>query len=224
MHERIGRDWIKQLIVAGALVGTALSAPKAFADTWVTGGVSNRIDGSSANTRVGIGITGTPNAGLEVQNNNSGVEGIRIIQNQTTGAPAIARFRQGANERMILTNVGNLGIGTTSPSEKLHVSGNVFVTGFVNADGGLRVKTSWALEVPDYVFDQTKYKLMSLPEVERFVRREHHLPEIPSADEIKKDGIDVAQMNMLLLKKVEELTLHVIEQDKRIRELAAKVN
>ena len=223
MRGEIGRDRVKQLIVAGGFLGALFSAPNAFADSWVTGGINNRIDGSSTNTRVGIGITGTPNAGLEVQNNNSGVEGLRVVQNQTSGSPHIARFRQGANERMVLTNAGNLGIGTTSPSEKLHVLGNVFVTGFVNADGGLRVKTSWALEVPDYVFDETKYKPMSLPEVERFVRTERHLPEIPSAAEIKKDGIDVAQMNMLLLKKVEELTLHMIEQDKRIKELSAKI-
>jgi hypothetical protein len=70
----------------------------------------------------------------------------------------------------------------------------------------------------DYVF-KSDYKLMSLHDLEQYVKKNSHLPEIPSADEIRKDGINISQMNNLLLKKVEELTLYTIDQAKQIQEL-----
>ena len=60
---------------------------------------------------------------------------------------------------------------------------------------------------------------MSLSEIEDFVRLHKHLPEIPSAMQIKKEGLDLAEMNLLLLKKIEELTLHLIENNKTIKQL-----
>ncbi|MBL7789228.1 MAG: hypothetical protein JNL75_05275 [Chitinophagales bacterium] len=79
--------------------------------------------------------------------------------------------------------------------------------------------TSWA----DKVF-QKNYKLMSLSEIEAFVKQYKHLPEIPSESEIIENGVDVGEMNKLLLQKVEELTLHLIEQDKIIKALKKKVD
>ncbi len=70
----------------------------------------------------------------------------------------------------------------------------------------------------DFVFEKD-YKLMGLHELENYVNANHHLPEIPSADEQKKDGVNVADMQNKLLQKIEELTLIVIEQNKRIDEL-----
>ncbi len=71
---------------------------------------------------------------------------------------------------------------------------------------------------PDYVFEK-EYKLMSLPELETYINKNKHLPEIPSANEVIEKGIDVGEMNTLLLKKVEELTLHVIDLQKQINKL-----
>ncbi|MEN7550450.1 hypothetical protein AAG747_21200 [Rapidithrix thailandica] len=68
---------------------------------------------------------------------------------------------------------------------------------------------------PDYVFSDN-YKLKSLAEVEEFVRENRHLPEIPSAKEVEQNGIDVAEMDAKLLQKVEELTLYLIEQNKKM--------
>lgn len=79
----------------------------------------------------------------------------------------------------------------------------------------------WTLTAPDFVFEPD-YKLMSLKEIEKFIEKNKHLPGIPSAAEMKKDGVDLAQMNMDLLKKVEELTLHVIKQQKEIEKLNTK--
>jgi hypothetical protein len=77
-------------------------------------------------------------------------------------------------------------------------------------------------KVPDYVFEPD-YKLTSLSEVEAYTKEYKHLPEVPSATEIGKSGLDLAQMNLVLLKKVEELTLHAIAQQKEIADLKSSV-
>lgn len=75
---------------------------------------------------------------------------------------------------------------------------------------------------PDYVFEQN-YKLKSLDEVESFILKNGHLPNVPSAKEIQEKGVNVAEMNRVLLEKVEELTLHLIEQQKQLKEQAQKI-
>jgi len=76
--------------------------------------------------------------------------------------------------------------------------------------------------IPDYVFD-TDYSLLPLNEVEAYVKKHKHLPDVPSDLEYKEKGtIDVGEIDLLLLRKVEELTLHLIEQDKRIKALQTK--
>jgi len=90
----------------------------------------------------------------------------------------------------------------------------------VRIDGTLHVKEVkietdvWS----DDVFDPG-YKLSPLKEVEAYIQENRHLPEVPAAGEVIEKGIDVGEMNVILLKKVEELTLHLIEMEKRIREL-----
>ncbi|HVI45448.1 MAG TPA: hypothetical protein VM802_11285 [Chitinophaga sp.] len=104
---------------------------------------------------------------------------------------------------------GNVGIGTTNPQARLAVNGDMFAK---------RVKvtvTGW----PDYVF-QDNYQLPSLKSTELYIKEHKHLPEIPSAQEVSKDGIDVGEMNKKLLQKIEELTLHLIRQQKEIDELS----
>jgi hypothetical protein len=63
------------------------------------------------------------------------------------------------------------------------------------------------------------YNLMPLKELEQYIIQNKHLPDVPTQDEISKNGIDVYEMNAVLLKKVEELTLYVIELEKRIDEM-----
>lgn len=77
--------------------------------------------------------------------------------------------------------------------------------------------TNWA----DYVFDE-KYKLKSLTSLESFIKINKHLPNVPSAEEVVKDGIDLATMDSKLLEKIEELTLYIIDQNKRIEALEKK--
>lgn len=70
----------------------------------------------------------------------------------------------------------------------------------------------------DYVF-RDDYKLTSLKDVEKFIKKNNHLPEVPSEDEAIKNGIELKEMNILLLKKIEELTLYAIQQQKLIDEM-----
>ncbi|WP_264536578.1 hypothetical protein [Flavobacterium sp. N1736] len=102
---------------------------------------------------------------------------------------------------------GNVGIGTEHPDAKLAVNGTIH---------SKEVKVDSNIPVPDYVFAKD-YKLRSLQEVENYVNQNSHLPEIPSAKEFEKNGIQLAEMNMALLKKVEELTLYAIEQERKRR-------
>lgn len=105
---------------------------------------------------------------------------------------------------MFINNSGNIGIGTNDPQAKLAVNGNILAK-------EIKVKTD--ISVPDYVFEPD-YKIQSLAEIETYVKEHKHLPEIPSAKEIGEKGLDLGAMNLLLLKKVEELTLHAIDNEK----------
>jgi len=102
--------------------------------------------------------------------------------------------------------IGNkVGIGTTTPDEKLTVKGKIHTQ-------EVRVDMTGPL-VPDYVFSND-YKLKPLQEVENYINKNKHLPEIPSASDIEKNGLMLAEMNMALLKKMEEMTLYIIEMKK----------
>src|SRR5215210_3415298 len=90
----------------------------------------------------------------------------------------------------------------------------------VDPDGTLRVNGT-AMTVPDYVFDPT-YELMPLSELAAFVREQRHLPNIPNAEEIKREGLKLTHFPIQLLEKVEELALYTIEQHKQIEGLAAE--
>lgn len=74
---------------------------------------------------------------------------------------------------------------------------------------------------PDYVF-KNDYQLLNLYETEEYVYTNGHLPGVPSAQEVENDGVNVGEMNKVLLEKVEELTLHIIDLQKQVDELKAK--
>jgi hypothetical protein len=114
---------------------------------------------------------------------------------------------------------GEIGIGTTTPTEKLEVNGTI---------RSKEVKVE-AAPWPDYVFS-SDYSLMSLQELQDYINTNGHLPEVPDADTVEEEGIALGEMNALLLKKIEELTLYQIEllklleeQNKRNESLEARI-
>ncbi|KDN54707.1 tail fiber protein [Flavobacterium seoulense] len=126
------------------------------------------------------------------------------------------------NSTLVMSVVNDrVGIGVINPDEKLTVKGKIHTQ-------EVRVDMSGPL-VPDYVF-ANDYKLKSLQEVENYIKQNNHLPEIPSSQEIEKNGLMLAEMNMNLLKKIEELTLYMIEikkenekQNEEIKNLKRKL-
>jgi hypothetical protein len=116
-------------------------------------------------------------------------------------------FKSGNLERMRISATGNISIGTNDAKNyKLAVNGDAMFT---------KIKVKSLSAWPDYVFEPS-YGLRSLAELELFVLTHKHLPEVPSAAEVEADGVDVATTQAALLKKVEELTLYIIEQEKRL--------
>jgi hypothetical protein len=116
-----------------------------------------------------------------------------------------------AAERMRIDSAGNVGIGTSTPGYKLEVAGSVRATSFISNS------TTYA----DFVFEP-EYRLAPLSEVEAHIKAKGHLPDIPSAAEAQAQGIDLAALQVKLLQKVEELTLHAIAHDRALSALKAE--
>ena len=127
---------------------------------------------------------------------------------------------------LVISNSGNVGIGFQTPRAKLDVNGKVIIgtttqTGthsnaMLTVDGKIVSKelvitlNNWA----DYVFEKG-YKLPNLYDIEKYYLANKHLPEIPSEKEVIENGVSMGEMNTLLLKKIEELTLYMVEQNKK---------
>ncbi len=141
------------------------------------------------------------------------------------------------DEAVRFTYNGKVGIGTSIPQASLDVNGNIYSNGkiFIGipdtnttskiapyalaVDGSaiftkavVKLKTNW----PDYVFEPA-YKNPSADSLEQFIKRFGHLPEMPAAQEANRNGIDLGENQILLLKKIEELTLIIIDQNKKIK-------
>ncbi|MCH7411485.1 hypothetical protein MM239_19005 [Belliella sp. DSM 111904] len=101
--------------------------------------------------------------------------------------------------------VGNVGIGTNSPTHSLEVNGTI------RAKEVKLEATNW----PDYVFERD-YQLMPLEEVKSFIVRKGHLPSLKSAKEYDEEGVNMLEMNQKLLEKIEELTLYTITQEEKL--------
>ncbi len=116
-------------------------------------------------------------------------------------------------------NGGNVGIGTTNPQGyKLAVNGSAIAETMT-----VKLHGSW----PDYVFKK-EYKLPSLTEVKTFIEKKQRLPDMPSEQEVSKNGINLGEIVKLQTKKIEELTLYLIKQqedtDKQIQLQQNQIN
>ncbi len=125
---------------------------------------------------------------------------------------------------------GKVGIGIDEPSAKLEVAGNIKAEEIevtlasmnnLNLNGTLaanQITIKANGNTADFVFSDT-FNLKDLTEVENYIKTHKHLPDIPSAEEMEASGVNLAEMNKLLLQKIEELTLYVVEQDKKLNEM-----
>jgi hypothetical protein len=177
---------------------------------------------------VGIGTT-SPTSSLHVSKSINGADYIAKIENSSSTGEINGLLikktnsnSDGANNDKLLDiqtstssvfmvlGSGKIGIGTSSPDSELTVAGNIHsreVKVTVNAGA-------------DFVFDD-EYNLPKLEEIQDFINKNGHLPEIASAKDMEENGIHLSEMNIKLLQKIEELTLYTIEQQKEIEILKA---
>lgn len=142
------------------------------------------------------------------------------------------------NNYLFLADNGHVGVNTNNPTGQFTVNGNVVIgdpavvcipntsyklfvqTGILTEKVKVAVNcsTDWA----DYVFDE-KYNLENITALENYVKANKHLPNIPSAEEVVKSGIDLGGMDAKLLGKIEELTLYLIQQNKKIEQMQTEI-
>ncbi|CAM4119787.1 hypothetical protein SAMN06265348_103265 [Pedobacter westerhofensis] len=149
-------------------------------------------------------------------NKSKGAGETDFVGNQGAGSVGGFAFYNHSNtgteqQLMWLTGDGKLfvGINANGPSPnngpyKMAVGGGILAEAVT-----VKLQANW----PDYVFEKD-YKTYSLPDLEKYINTYQHLPEIPSAKEVNENGINIGDMNTKLLRKIEELTLYLIEKDK----------
>lgn len=247
--EATGTNKKSSFIMAGgqAYLGTASNIHSL---SFVTGKTNIRMFINATNGNIGIGNNTDPQARLHIKAEGTQDAGI-LLEASGSGKSAgiffsksaanigtleknqpIAFFTSGTTLRMKITPEGNVGIGVVSPQYKLHVAGNAKFDNQVQIDeGGLYVNGEVKAKrfhasispFPDFVFEPD-YKLLSINEVESYIIKNGHLPGLPSAASVEENGIELGEMNAMLLQKIEELTLYIIAQEKKIQALEAVVN
>jgi trimeric autotransporter adhesin len=193
----------------------------------ILGSISG-VNSATANTSVGIGTT-SPAAQLHTTGTvkfaglTMNTTATRVVVSDVDGniaykdATSYWNISALGTNNIVNNNIGGVIIGssitTLSPGYKLYVQ-----DGILTEKLKIRLRTNW----PDYVFNND-YPLQPLSEIENFIKLNKHLPGIPSAEHVKQEGIEVGETNALLLKKIEELTLYLINTDKEIKALQKKV-
>jgi hypothetical protein len=151
--------------------------------------------------QVGLGTT-NPLAYLHIKGFDHG-PGIIIEPGNTTAAyGTIVKVKNNDSRAFVVEN----NVGLAVETFRVYGDGRVYAT---------EIHVRLASNFPDYVFSKN-YKLLPLKEVEAYYKNNNHLPGIPTAKEVEKEGMNVGEMNKLLLEKIEELTIYVVEQQKQL--------
>jgi len=163
---------------------------------------------SGKKNRMTIHIKGLTNGSSYADN----VLNMTCSEIYTTDNTQYAKPTQNFNDLVSFKRQVAIGSETIDSNHLLDVAGTIRAT-------EIKVEAQTA----DFVFEDD-YQLKSLEEVEQFVNENNHLPDIPSAKQMEEEGVGLAEMNKLLLQKVEELTLHLIQQQKQLNKQGVLIN
>ncbi|KZS40255.1 hypothetical protein AWE51_04680 [Aquimarina aggregata] len=161
-----------------------------------------------------IGFLYRPSGDIDMDNTKYGAEIRFDPTNGILGLGTSSSLTNGARSQLFINKSGSVGIGTRdTKGYRLAVVGKV-----VAEEVKVALYNTW----PDYVFEEN-YELPTLKEVEIHIQEKGHLPNIPSAKKVEKEGIQLGEMNAKLLQKIEELTLYIIAQNKKTEQLQKEV-
>lgn len=194
IYDQSGSNWY-----ASGKMGIGATSPKGRLNTLALANSVSMTLGSS--TQPGLSVTSSDGGAYGMYFGVSSTGRSWIQGGRTDSATAYDILLQSAG--------GKVGIGTNSPDELLTVNGIIHAK---------EVKIDLSGPLADFVFKKG-YALRPLNEVHSYIKDNGHLPEIPSEEEVKKNGMNISEMQVKLLQKVEELTLYAIDQQKRIEEL-----
>ncbi len=198
------------------------------------GAPSSSIDIASDGD-VGIG-TDSPDAGLHILDPENDtplhVEGTGVVlvklESNDNGAVQLRLKSNSTNRRLLAISssdvvesqaiFGNGEVKFAGASDSTDLFATLNSTGLVVEGGSITVNGAEVHNIPDYVFDKN-YELMPLSTLKYYINKNKHLPEIPSAEDVANNGINMTEMQVSLLKKVEELTLYTLAQQETIEEL-----
>ena len=192
-------DWV---MAANGRIGIGTTVPAVKFHVLGSGEIL-RVDGTDP--QIGLAQSGVLKGVLRLGGNDI------VIGSPASNDTGRVVFRINGGDRMMIHPDGRVSIGTAFPATgySLSVNGKI-----ISSEVKVQLQANW----PDYVFDKS-YTRPSLSQLETFVTSHKHLPGIPSALEVKKEGLELGEMNRKLLEKVEELTLYMIEMNKRIDSL-----
>jgi len=195
---------VTRLFMQNGKIGVNSSNPVSTLDIQDQSNAEIRLQSQTSSASSFWAINSLSSYNLNVDNSGIGHIGYNI------NSPSnLINFRMNAANNKAQVWVGK------KPTTGNHVDFSFAVDGKLVANSMyVTLQGNWA----DFVFD-SDYQLPSLSEIETFYKTQHHLPGIPSASEIKENGIDLEKMNTLLLQKIEELTLHLVKQQKEIDDL-----
>jgi hypothetical protein len=212
-NNNAGQSWSKVLLETNGNVGIGTKTPNstltirsASTGVSINPGASPYFGTLAFNRESGTGAIFDP-SGKAFQINNGGYDQNLHIQVYNGDGSLVTH-----NSLVISGTNGNVGIGTANLTDALTVAGKI---------GAREVKVSTSAGA-DFVFEPD-YKLPQLTELEKFVKANKHLPEIPTAKQMVENGVNLGELNIKLLQKVEELTLHLIEKDKQINAQSGEV-
>lgn len=195
-------------------------------------GVTNRaylgLAGTSESEYARLNIFGNTDNGIYIRTSSSGKYGLSIRTNTSNDIALRVMGTDGVTSQFSVNGNGHTEIFTSSTigTDKVFLIRNSDKKLFqITNDGILRTREIYvdALNWADYVFSPD-YDLMTLSELETFIETNHHLPNIPSANDITMNGVNVAQTDALLLEKIEEMTLYILQQQKQLDAMQEEIN